>query len=221
MTGDITDDDGTPAAYAAARHRLDRLQPPWRVLPGNHDERTAFRAAFRPAHGYLQGTGFLHHAHDLGPLRLVCLDTLLEGGGGPHGELGPARLAWLEGVLAAAPARPTLLVMHHPPHRTGLVHLDGSRLRDGPDLARLLGRHAQVQALLTGHLHRPSFALWHGRQVITAPSTGFQFPAVLDRAVKGGIVLEPPGFLLHRWSAADGLVTLPVASAPPGRVHPF
>lgn len=40
-TGDVTA-DGTqdPAELAAARSRLDELPVPWRVVPGNHDQRS-------------------------------------------------------------------------------------------------------------------------------------------------------------------------------------
>jgi len=50
------------------------------------------------------------------------LDTLVPGQGG--GRLGPARLAWLDARLAEAPARPTLVFMHHPPFKTGIERMD-------------------------------------------------------------------------------------------------
>ena len=50
------------------------------------------------------------------------------GGGLEGGESGGLlcgdRLAWLEQQLAAAPATPTLVAMHHPPFTTGIGHMD-------------------------------------------------------------------------------------------------
>jgi hypothetical protein len=46
---------------------------------------------------------------DLGPLRLVVLDSTLPGE--DSGALDGAQLAWLDGVLAASPKQPTLIAM--------------------------------------------------------------------------------------------------------------
>jgi hypothetical protein len=48
----------------------------------------------------------VQHAVDLGPLRLVVLDT--KRNGEERGQLDTDRLGWLEATLAAAPEAPTL-----------------------------------------------------------------------------------------------------------------
>ena len=45
VTGDISD-DGSPESYEFARTELERLELPLLVIPGNHDDREAMRAAF-------------------------------------------------------------------------------------------------------------------------------------------------------------------------------
>jgi hypothetical protein len=53
----------------------------------------------------------VQYAVDLGPLRLVVLDT--KRNGEERGQLDTDRLGWLEATLAAAPEAPTLLALHH------------------------------------------------------------------------------------------------------------
>src|SRR5450759_955339 len=52
MTGDLVDSGGA-AEYAYLRERLAPLTMPYYLIPGNHDDRDALRAAF-PDHGYLR-----------------------------------------------------------------------------------------------------------------------------------------------------------------------
>lgn len=219
VTGDVTDDDGTPEAYAAARTRLDLLPCSYRLIAGNHDDRANLRGAFLDAHGYLQSDGFLHWAFDIGPLRIVALDTVGEPGN-PVGRLCDERIAWLARTLESND-RPVLIAMHHPPMATGLVHLDKVGCLGTEALGELIERH-NVAAVVCGHVHRPVATSWHGVPVIAAPAVGYQFPLELvEREGPSGFVLEPPGLGLHLWIEAEARLVshlLPVAEAP---FHPF
>ena len=105
VTGDLVD-RGLPEEYAHLRALLEPLRMPVYLIPGNHDDRDALRAGFKED-GYFPASGFLHYTADIGPLRLVALDTLVPGEGG--GELCEARLEWLAAALgASALAQPSL-----------------------------------------------------------------------------------------------------------------
>src|SRR6266704_1861766 len=65
--------------------------------------------------------------------RLDPLDTLVPGEAG--GLLCSERLAWLDHALASAPARPVLLMMHHPPFLTGIARMDRAGLQNSQALA--------------------------------------------------------------------------------------
>src|SRR5947207_1143204 len=60
LTGDLVD-EGEPEEYAHLRELLAPLRMPVFAIPGNHDVRAPFRAAFA-ADGYLPADGFLHYA---------------------------------------------------------------------------------------------------------------------------------------------------------------
>jgi Icc protein len=192
VSGDIAN---TPAddEYERARRQLRRLQAPLYVLAGNHDDRDGLRRHFE-----LPPTppGHLSYAADLGPARLVALDTQLPGEAG--GRLDAERLGWLERVLGEDDHAPTLLATHHPPLRTGLPGMDaiGIPQPEVDALAEILSRHPQVQMVASGHVHRAIIGAIAGVPVLAIPSTGTQLALDLH-AEKLSFVREPPCFAIH------------------------
>src|SRR5262245_24852881 len=89
VSGDLTD-NGDPEEYRQVRELLAPLDLEPHVLPGNHDLRAPLREAFG-----LPGAGDQHvsYAVDLGPLRLVCLDSTIPGA--EAGSLDGGRIEWL------------------------------------------------------------------------------------------------------------------------------
>jgi 3',5'-cyclic AMP phosphodiesterase CpdA len=182
-TGDLTD-HGTAAEYAALRAILAALLPPVYLIPGNHDHRDVLLEAFAD-HAYLPrpGAAFAHYVVDEYPVRLVGLDTTVLGE--PHGALCDERLAWLDAPLGAAPHRPTLVFMHHPPFRTGIRWVDAMGLHGGRKMEAIVARHAQVERIVCGHVHRPIQAAWGGTVACTAPSVSHA-QVVLDLSEASG-----------------------------------
>jgi 3',5'-cyclic AMP phosphodiesterase CpdA len=195
VTGDLVD-FGTAEEYVRCREALGRISQPLFLLPGNHDDRAELRAAF-PGHRYLAEGAYLHYVVDGWPVRLICLDTVEPGR--PGGALGPERLAWLAARLAEAPSQPTIVAMHHPPFLVGIGFMDRIALADGEEFAAVIARHPQVQAVVSGHVHRTVVTRVGGTVAMIAPATAHQIPLDLAGGGPESYVLEPPGFLLHRW----------------------
>jgi len=131
------------------------------------------------------------------PVRLVMLDTLVPGA--PHGELCARRLAWLDAALAAAPERPTIVAMHHPPFLCGIAHMDRIILRDSAAFVAVIAKHRQVQRILCGHHHRPVTAPVAHAIASIAPSVAHQVELDLFSESTGLWNLEPAAFQLHVW----------------------
>jgi Icc protein len=203
LTGDLVD-KGEPAEYERLRDLLAPLAMPVFVIPGNHDARDPLRAVFG-ADGYLPAAGFIQYAVDEYPLRMIALDTLVPGK--PHGELCTDRLTWLDRTLAAAPERPTLVFMHHPPFVTGIDYMDRFGLAGADGLAAVVARHSQVERVLCGHLHRAIDRRFAGTVAGTAPSTAHQIGLNLLPEAPLRFTFEPPGYQLHLWREGSGLVT--------------
>ncbi len=203
VTGDLVD-HGEPVEYEQLRQLLAPLQMPVFVIPGNHDARDELREAFRDD-GYLPAEGYLQYTIEDYPLRLVALDTLIPG---QHaGMLCAERLAWLDATLAAQPARPTVILMHHPPFATGITYMDNCGLDNTAGLAEVVGRHPQVERILCGHLHRTIDRRFAGTVAGTAPSTAHQIRLNLVPGAQISFIFEPPGYQLHLWEAETGLVS--------------
>lgn len=197
LSGDIAD-HGDGAEYERARALVEPLGAPVYAVAGNHDDRRSLREHFE-----LAGPGDepVQYTVDLGPLRLVVLDSTRPGS--DDGELDDERLDWLRVELGRAPRTPTLLVLHHPPLRTGVPVLDSLCLpmATAAQLARALAGQDQVLGLSTGHLHRTIVGELAGRPLLSAPSTHVQVRLDVD-AVALEFGDEPPGFVLH--IVADG-----------------
>jgi 3',5'-cyclic-AMP phosphodiesterase len=204
VTGDLVD-FGNPDEYAHLRRLLAPLPMPYYLLPGNHDERGALRAAF-PEHAYLrQWEPFVQYAIDDWPLRIVAIDTVIPGEGG--GRLDEPRLAWLDRSLRLESKKPTVVVMHHPPFPTLIGHMDQVGLQGSDALAAVISRHPQVERVLCGHLHRPIQFRFAGTVAQTCPSPAHQVALDLSPAAKSQFAMEPPGFMLHAYVPGAGVVS--------------
>jgi 3',5'-cyclic AMP phosphodiesterase CpdA len=198
-TGDLTD-NGRPEQYAVLRELLDACEPPLYLLPGNHDERAPLLEAF-PDHTYLPtGGGPLSYAIEDHPVRIVGLDTTIPGRHDAAFDADARR--WLDDTLSARPDAPTLVCTHHPPFDTGVWWMDCVGLPDDDRRAfeDTIRRHAQVQRVLCGHIHRPVQTMWGSTLVSVAPSTAHQI--ALDVVPLGSMRLtsEPPMLTLLDWT---------------------
>lgn len=200
-TGDLTD-KGDDESYARVAELFSTV--PWPVLPamGNHDVRENFNRHFP---GYADPNGFIQYTRDLGPVRLVVIDTLEEGRhGGAFCEL---RAAWLKERLAEATDRPTYIVMHHPPVESGIEWMTTDPFEPWVErFADALMDAPQVKGLICGHLHRSFTIQWKGLTVAVCSSTAPQVsldlrPIDVDNPDnRAMIVAEDPAYALHHWN---------------------
>ena len=158
ITGDLVD-EGLAAEYASLRRLLAALELPYLLMPGNHDDRERLAVSFSE-HAYLPANGPKHYVIDQFPVRIVALDTTVPGD--HHGEVDAAGLAWLTTALEATRGAPTIVMMHHPPIACGIPYLDKYMCRRPERIAAVIGRFANVERVLCGHVHRPILQRWAG-----------------------------------------------------------
>lgn len=211
LSGDIAD-EGVPEEYENARRLLAGLEMPFLVIPGNHDDRENFRAAFQD-HAYLPRNGAFNYViGGFDPVRIVALDVTLPGF--DHGAVTAESAAWLNAVLAEEPDRPTMILMHQPPFSCGVPYLDEYRCEGGNLLAEVVARYPAIERVLCGHVHRLMQVRFGGTLLCTAPSTSTTIALQLRPDAIGASFLEPPAFLLHHWKPDTGIVTHLISVGP-------
>ena len=218
LTGDLTH-HGTEAEYRRLRAALDGLPWPVSMTLGNHDRRAGFAAVFPDV--ARSPDGAVQEVVDIGPVRLILLDTLDEDHVPRHGgRLGAARLDWLRAALAGAEGRASLVFLHHPPFDTGFAGMDRIGLSDADDLLDVLraGRAAHVFA---GHIHRTIMASVGGIPVSVFKSPCHQMPMLLGAEGSGHSVDEPGAYGLVLARGGQVVVHTEDFTLPPQTVRTY
>lgn len=152
LSGDLSD-DGSLESYAWL---ADAILPAAAAVGvrvfwgnGNHDDTSALRAGLG-----IGGDGPLLAEHHLGDLRVLMLDTTVQGHAG--GEVSADALSWLEERLSRRAPDGTVLVMHHTPLPQPQTAAALWPLRNPTALAKVL-HGSDVRLILGGHFHQTGF----------------------------------------------------------------
>lgn len=203
LTGDITH-SGRADEFSHAAELLSLLDMPVYVIPGNHDDRNRLWAHFGGTACPARSGGFIQYVVELDALRLIALDSTIPGQSG--GEICATRAAWLEDQLARAPDKPSLIFMHHPPVKCGVIETDIDGFIGASRLGEVVEKYDHIQAIVCGHIHTPAHTRWRGTVVSTAPSMGMQLVHDFNLQ-RDEFVLDSPAYQLHYWTAQKNLIT--------------
>ncbi len=207
VTGDLAD-GGSPDDYALVREILSPIEVPVFAVPGNHDARAGFRAAFEDRLPFRPGPKLDYEA-DCGDLRILGLDTLIEGE--VHGGLDDGQIDWLAGRLAEVTDRLTLILMHHPAFPSMIAALDQMALKVGQSgFSRLVAEYPGPLRILSGHIHRPFQTQWNGIWCAVSGGPAFQHALdMTDAALDPSIAEEPFAYFIHRIQEAATVTVHP------------
>jgi 3',5'-cyclic-AMP phosphodiesterase len=166
LTGDLVHDE-SHAGYAWLRERFSAFGVPVCCIAGNHDDPAVMREILDAPPFQCAGDAAF------GRWRIVLLETHVPGA--DHGLLSDETLARLDATLARDAGSHALVCLHHHPVAVGSAWLDPLGVVNGNALFAVLARHANVRALLSGHIHQAFDATAHGLRVLATPSTCVQF----------------------------------------------
>lgn len=187
-TGDLVS-DGSLGSYRQLRTLLAPLAAPIHFAMGSRDSRADFRRVFDMTAAPTDEPIF--SAFEEGGVGFLLLDSTLPGK--DEGWLSPEQLAWLDAELAAHPARPTWIFLHHQPLPIYIRWLDRSTLQEPDGLLTILSRHPQVRAVAYGHVHQSRVWRYGKALFLGVPALAFQYSSVHQEET---ITQEPPGFRL-------------------------
>lgn len=210
VSGDLSD-DGSAASYQRFKALMAPLDLPIHVIPGNHDTRAPMRAAFA---AQLPVDGPLNWEQRVGDIRLIGLDTLVEGQG--LGTLAPDSLLFLENALSQTDELPVLLALHHPPFASGIGFMDKIGLTNRDDFRDVVAGYTGALRIVCGHIHSMMVADIAGHVAISAPSPCSTFAYDRSADAPAGFFTQEDGCVLHRWDAGFKTIRIgPVAGSGP------
>lgn len=206
VTGDITN-EGLAEETEYAKAILDNLDAPYFVTPGNHDNRKHFENVFGETHLSLEN-GFINYAINNYELRMISLDSVNTGTSG--GKICKARAEWLDNELSKDLHKPTIIFMHHPPLKYGIIETDIDGFIGDNDLGEVIQKHSSIKAILCGHIHLQTSSHWRGTVVNTAPSMGLQLLLDLTLELPSQFYNYDPAYQLHYFTPKKELVSFAV-----------
>ena len=219
ITGDLTNDGSLEEAQHAEQILCD-LNCPFFIVPGNHDSRRVLCPTFDDEACPKNTLGFIHYTVDSYPIRLIGLDSLNQGEAG--GKISQKTTEWLDERLAEEPEKPTILFMHHPPIKCGVLETDVDGFIGAHYLAEVVKKYNNIERILCGHIHMPVHASWCGTIITTAPSsTGMRIDVDLSQTKPSQFSLDTPNYLLHYWTPDKNLITHTVRACEAEQYYPF
>lgn len=165
-TGDISQDNSLES-YSRFQQAVATLGAPQYWIAGNHDEVPRMKAAVGADHPC-----FTRSFAVPGWVVIMLNSNVV---GEVHGFLPSSELEFLQQELAAAKGRHVLVCLHHNCVPVRAAWLQRHALQNSEALFAVLDRHANVKAVLFGHIHQE---LVHERRQVLylgSPSTCIQF----------------------------------------------
>ena len=195
VTGDVSD-DGSIESYLSAHEKLIKLNVPFLVIPGNHDLRNPMREVFNEHVEFSTHSSQFDWVFKYEETVIVGLDSLVEGEN--FGFLEKTSLEFLSNQLSIHNGSDIVLLIHHPPIKTGIYFMDKIGLTNSSDLAECLKVTNQPVRILCGHVHGVYHGLLGIHPVVSAPSvcSAFEFnrkkfaPVGFNRGPTGYAYLE-------------------------------
>ena len=208
LTGDLAN-TGEAACYRDLADIMDNavgaLGGKVVYLPGNHDERSAFR---RHLLGQDADSTPINQIHWIDGLRVVSLDSVVVGE--EFGELPDDTLSFLADAIATPAPDGTVLAFHHPPIPSPVQPMARIMLRRPERLAEVVDG-TDVRLILCGHNHHEALGALGGVPVWVSPSTAYRMDVLSREAVRG-----LPGCSLSQVDLSDGNATVSVIPVPLG-----
>ena len=195
VTGDVSD-DGSIESYLSAHEKLIKLSVPVLVIPGNHDLRNPMREVFNEHVEFSTHSSQFDWVFKYEETVIVGLDSLVEGEN--FGFLEKTSLEFLSNQLSIHNGSDIVLLIHHPPIKTGIYFMDKIGLTNSSDLAECLKVTNHPVRILCGHVHGVYHGLLGIHPVVSAPSvcSAFEFnrkkfaPVGFNRGPTGYAYLE-------------------------------
>lgn len=189
--------------YAPCFKELNKLQAPYLVITGNHDDSQDLHNAlkqFAPTHPLPDNKNRLQYVCDKFSVRIIGLDTFKPNVGG--GELTPESQRWLEQKLEDnSEGKPTVILIHQYTLPTGSGFFDRNAAPWYKGFNQIITKHKDtVKLVLCGHLHNSLSSQISGVPIISGFSTNWGEELLnKNNPDPKRDFKRPLSYLIHRW----------------------
>ena len=216
LSGDVSD-DGSLESYSCFKEIMQSLKVPVYVVPGNHDLRENMRKSFLDE-GYIPKEGRLNWHRNIGDIQLIGLDSLKEGFG--EGELDSDTLFFLRTTLDRVDNAPVILMLHHPPFKSGIKFMDKIGLKTGLDeFKNIVKTYPGSMRIVCGHIHSIMVSTVENKTVISAPSPASSLLFNVQDDAPAGFMDIGEGCFIHRWE--EGFQSIKLSNSLSNGPFPF
>jgi 3',5'-cyclic-AMP phosphodiesterase len=157
LTGDLCHQDGVNEIYDWFRSRMDILNIPYFVIPGNHDDSVKMANVF----GYKAIENELYYKYEKDGFKFLFLDS-------GKAVMSDGQYRWVEKELSEN----AVVFMHHPPCKSGVPHMDIHWKFNEIDRFQALVK--QKLAVFCGHCHTERTIQTGSMTVFITPSCFLQ-----------------------------------------------
>ena len=193
MSGDLIHDK--PEYYKKFINISNQLKKPYYLMMGNHDDRSELIKIIKNKK-LIDKSGFVNFSLNKFPIKIICLDTAINRT--DEGKITTSTMKWLKNELDKNFNKPIIIFMHHPPIDIGSVLMDKIKCLNGNDFLNLTGQYKNILKIVFGHVHCRIEKKIENQELISCPSSSFQFP--IDAKSTINIQCSNQGFIqLFKW----------------------
>jgi Icc protein len=165
LTGDLVQTEKDEASYVSVKRALDETRLPYRIAPGNHDDRALLSRIFGLP---LSPSGEIYSAKIFHDRELIFLDS-------SQSVFSDDQWSWLVGRIASAAAEP-ILFLHHPPSPAGVPVMDRDwRFLQADRFRAEIAAPGKPLTVFCGHYHTEKTVRLPRLDMFICPAVIFQF----------------------------------------------
>ncbi|NOT83578.1 MAG: 3',5'-cyclic-AMP phosphodiesterase [Methylococcaceae bacterium] len=194
LSGDLAQDP-CPGSYQRLQQHLAKISVPVLCLPGNHDDFELMQTLLNVNNSSCAKQHLFEH------WQIICLNSQIPDE--PGGYLAASELTLLKQALEDYPQHHALIAMHHHCVPTNSMWMDTMLIGNSVDFLTILQNYHQAKVIITGHIHQELTQQIQHLQILSAPSTCFQFTPnsrnfSIDKTAPGyrKLLLYPDGSLI-------------------------
>ncbi len=165
VSGDLCFNVGEPEVYTWVKEELEKMETPFHIIGGNHDDVSMIQQIFGQAPSVSREERY--YSSDWASYKTLFLDT-------SSGSISEAQMKWIKQQVEETDKK-LLVFLHHPPVKAGVPYMDTNySLREMEKLQSVFFNHSAEVYAFCGHYHVDRMIFKNNLTTFITPSCFFQ-----------------------------------------------